>query len=133
MMLGPIHRATVLLLAGLVSLASGCGPPPDYVIANRSNVPIAVAPGVVIDACASSSFSRQQLEAAGRDALDRALVADFAWVPADAVLLDGGVPGGQVGAPRPLTYVISSTSSPRTLYGSFDASQLPPCGGDPIL
>jgi hypothetical protein len=35
---------------------------------------------------------------------------DYSWIPADAVFLEGGIPGSRICAPKPMTYVVSGAS-----------------------
>ena len=107
--------------------------PPDYVLANRSDVPIAIAPNVQLAPCSASAFTKAELEAAGEAFLERAMEGDYSWVPADAVVLTGGIPGPRIGAPRPMTFVISGDAHPQVFYGPVQEADLPACGGNPQL
>ena len=110
-----------------------CGSPPDFVLINRSEVSLAIAPGVVVDACSSKAFTQAQLEAAGRELVERTMNDDFSWIPANAALLEGGIRGSRIGAPKPMTYVVSGASSPQVVYGRVAEEALPACVGKPVF
>jgi hypothetical protein len=99
----------------------------------RNPPALAIAPGITIRPCSMASLSREQLLAAGREVEDRVAAGDLTWVPHDAVLLEGGIPGARVGAVSPATYVISSAGPPRMLEGQVSPDGLPPCGGHPRM
>jgi hypothetical protein len=110
-----------------------CAPPPDVVLINRSEVSLAAAPGVIVDACSSKAFTLATLEAAGRELVKRTMNDDFSWIPADAVFLEGGIPGSRIGAPKPMTYVVSGASPPQIVYGRVPEEALPACVGKPVF
>lgn len=125
--------ARLFMTAALISLVAGCARPADFVVINRSMVPVAVAPGLVVGPCASLGRSWQEVQVATR-ALDAAVLngASEAWVPKGSFHLDGGVPGLPVGAESPTTLLVSGSGRPQLLSGPIFEEQLPPCLGEPI-
>jgi hypothetical protein len=120
-------------MAATVLIAGACAVTPDYVLVNRSDVAIAIAPNVQIAPCSAANFTESELKAAGEAFLERAMEGDFSWVPADAVALTGGIPGPRIGAPRPMIFVISGSNLPQVFYGPLEESDLPACGGEPQM
>ena len=127
-------------LCGLTLVAASvaaCGQGPDVVLVNRSAATLAFAPGIVVDPCASAAYQKTALAAAGKDLVERMMSLDenddFAWVPADAVFVEGGIPGQRIGAPKPMYLVISGAKLPYVENGSIPDGTLPPFGGEPQL
>ncbi len=123
----------VRAIGAIVLFAGGCAATPDYVLVNRSDVPIALAPDVQLGPCSASAFTKAELDAAGEAFLKLAMEGDYSWVPADAVVLTRGIPGPRNGAPRPMTFVISGDALPRIIEGPVQEAELPACGGKPQL
>jgi hypothetical protein len=115
--------------------AAACAQGPDIVLVNRSGATLAFAPGVIVAPCTSAAFQATTLRAAGDDLVERLSNLDENddenWIPADAVFVDGGVPGARKDAPKPMVVVISGARGPYEEYGSIREETLPACGGDP--
>lgn len=119
------------LLATAMLVATACAARPDYVIVNRTEAAIAIAPGEILPPCSDVSFDRETLRALGRDLLDALVRGDTSWVPDGAVILESGVPGGSSGSTEPITMIINSQAPPLVRTGLVPSSQWPECAGFP--
>ena len=127
-------RAAALMIAAVVGLAPiACTEAPEHVIVNRSGRTIAFAPGVVVPPCQSVELTRRQVSAARAEAKRwfREESDPLGWVPPDTVHFQRGVMGAPIGAPNPLSLVITSEAEPQVVHG-FVPTDLPPCGGEPM-
>ena len=128
-----LSRFVTMLVAVMVSAAStACGPERALVVVNRSDAPLAIWPGVVVEPCSSIELTREAVDAANERfdaAFDR---GDFTWVPPGAVQYRRGISGAPIGAPKPLVLVVSGIADPTYTYGSIDTEAMPPCGGQPV-
>ena len=123
-----MRRAVVLL--GLILV--GCSEDPDFVLVNRSDVALAFAPGVIVPACSSESYSEEFLRAAGEKLLEFEVTGSDpgAWVPQGAVQV--GIDPVPQGATRPVTVIVSNQPA-QVVYGPVAEGDLPACGGQPDL
>jgi hypothetical protein len=131
-----VVKSIPLRLPLLAALVLGCANDvPDVVLENRTETLIAVAPGILLEPCSSTSYSEMELRAAGERLLELSqndVVGDeVAWIPAGAARLDG-IPPSRVGEPRPYTLVIRSDRAPEVTYGPVEGARSP-CGGLPVL
>ena len=106
-------RAAVPVSFGVGALAtSTCGQSPaDFVLVNRSDVPLAFAPGIIVAPCSEASYDESTLRAAG-DKLVELNLNDIdgdeeTWIPDGAINVDG-VPPRRIGSPSPMHFVIGS-------------------------
>jgi hypothetical protein len=117
-----------LVLVAVFALA-GCGQA-SLIVANRSDAPLAVGPGVTIAACSSTTIAASDFEAARSKGVRMTFdgqnwVPDGARVWDDYILLTKGL--GTV------TVIVSATAAPQTLLHTVAEPDLPTCGGQPIL
>lgn len=125
----PSHRAAAAL--GSVLLMTSCASaPPVATLFNRTSVNLALAPGVVVSACSSRSFTQAELD---RAVADLNLATDESWVPVGAVNV--GLNG--FAAPRPapgaqLVIVVPGGAPPEVLDRAIGEAELPKCGGEPV-
>jgi hypothetical protein len=133
---GPVNQRLWFLSAGVVVALglAACGPAPELVLVNRSARDIAFLPGVTVPSCQTLEVTGEQLSAAQAE-FDRwwteAQPDVFGWVPAGALHFERGLVGAPVGAPDPMTVVISSQAEPLVTHG-FVPADLPACGGEPV-
>lgn len=121
-----------MTLAVALVVATACAAPPDYLLVNRTETVIAIAPGVILEPCSQAAFDEVTLRAHGRELLDALIRGDTTWVPGGAEILESGVPGGQLGADEPITMIISSKAPPLIRTGLVPESQWPECSGTPM-
>jgi hypothetical protein len=122
------ERRAGLWLIGLIWLVASCGPAFELVIINRSDTPLALAPGVIIQGCSEAGLTAAEVERASRELTQVMVSGDESWIPVGAMQLPGP-PGQRIGAPKPQTLVISGTVGPRVFDGPVPEQDLPPCGG----
>ena|SRR5687768_16395583 len=132
--MGVVRRPSVGLVLALGMAACSLAPPPAVlVIHNRSDAPIALYPEVTIPPCSTSELDEAAI-ARGKARLSEEFArnSDFvSWVPAGTVQLTA-VPPQRIGAPAPLTVIVSGVAQPRFVEGRVSTSELPDCGGQPV-
>ena len=126
---GSAGPSAVMLGVALALVAGGCSQP-ILVIANRSDTPISVGPGLVIPPCDSVEVTVDAYTKAQEEG-ERLLDGGESWdAPAGTLVWSSwGVAAN--GPNITSTFVISSRSGPAIHHGRLDATALPPCGGAP--
>ena len=134
-MLARVKRLFLISL-GLALAATACSIVPSpavLVFHNRSDVPIALYPDVIIAPCSTAELDSAAIDQ-GKARFDEAFMSDEgfdAWVPAGAVRFQVGIQGRRIGATEPLTVVVSALPL-RVEDRRLAPAELPDCGGEPV-
>jgi hypothetical protein len=115
-------------------LLAGCAAPTPgpLVIANRSDAILTVGPGLIIEACGSTTTTIAGYEAA-RSRGQELVVDDQTWDAPEGALLwtfdalttSGDAPAGA------FTFIVSGSADPDMRIGTVAEDALPACGGQP--
>jgi hypothetical protein len=128
-----VHRKSVAVLGVAVAgVLAGCSAPEpaQVTIANRSDAILTIGPGLVIQACGTTTVSLADYQTARDKGVQMAIDGETWDAPAGALVWDlpivnarGTVPSGTI------TLVASSTADPAFVSGTVAEDALPPCGG----
>lgn len=121
----------MLAVASVLLTLQACSSP-DFVIINRTDAVLAIAPGIVVSRCSTGEYSQKELAAAGNKFIEDEFQDFHSWAPPGAIQAPGP-PGPPIGARKPAFLVFSATEAPRVAYGSISEAELGPCGGQPRL
>lgn len=112
-------------LVASASLA-GCDGPAELIVLNRTTVPLALYPGLTVDACAKARYTHEHMRA-GVERLMAELDDD--WIPAGSVRYELPAYARAVGDEGPVVIAVTSRGAEFVTPGKADADA--PCEGRP--
>lgn len=131
-MRSPAAAPYSLAVALVLLVVTACGLRQDYVLVNRSQRTVAIAPGIILPGCSSVPYSYADLQTAGAALIERHMNDDTSWIPAGATVVEI-VPPPPTENQRSVTVIISGSAAPRVVMGDVSESDLPACIGAPML